>query len=178
VKAAPEPQGDTLTLFAGYSYIDQSNPSNPVQFGQAAGGFELFTAAPGSTLLDNNAFTTDKIQQFYWTGLKYDFAWGLSLTGAYYHVSQNQYVADNAPCIAGGASKTDCAGTFDQVSFVADYALNKHLDVYSGITYGQVTNGLAATFPGTVSVKAGFGTPGTATSINTTSIMTGFRIKI
>jgi predicted porin len=178
VKAAPEPQGDKLTLFAGYSYIDQSNPSNPVQFGQAAGGFELFTAAPGSTLLDNNAFTTDKIQQFYWTGLKYDFAWGLSLTGAYYHVSQNQYVADNAPCIAGGASKTDCAGTFDQVSFVADYALNKHLDVYSGITYGQVTNGLAATFPGTVSVKAGFGTPGTATSINTTSIMTGFRIKI
>ena len=67
---------------------------------------------------------------------------------------------------------------FDQASFVADYALNKHLDVYAGITYGRVTDGLAATFPGTVSVKPGFGTPGTATSIDTTSIMTGFRIKI
>ena len=43
---------------------------------------------------------------------------------------------------------------------------------------GRVTNGLAATFPDTVSVKPGFGLPGTATSIDTTSMMTGFRIKI
>jgi predicted porin len=175
---APEPQSDKLTLFAGYTYIDQANPSNPVLFGQAAGGFQLFAAAPGSTLLDNNAFTTDKILQVYWTGLKYEFAWGLSLTGAYYHVNQNQYVADGLVCNLGGTQRTDCAGTFDQVSFVADYALNKHLDVYAGITYGRVTNGLAATFPGTSSVKAGFGVAGTATAIDTTSIMTGFRIKI
>ncbi len=52
------------------------------------------------------------------------------------------------------------------------------MDVYSGITYGQVKDGLAATFPGTVSVKPGFGTPGTATTISTTSMMTGFRIRL
>ena len=176
--AKGEPQSDKLTLYAGYTHIDQANPSTPILFGQAAGGYQLFNAAPGSTLLDNNAFTTDKILQFFWTGLKYDFAWGLSLTGAYYHVNQNQYIADGAACVAGGASKVDCAGVFDQASFVADYALNKHLDVYSGITYGRVTNGLAATYPGTVSVKPGFGTPGTATSIDTTAVMTGFRIRI
>ena len=102
----------------------------------------------------------------------------LPITGAYYHVDQNAFVADGAACTAGPTSRTNCAGTFDQVSFVADYALNKHMDVYSGITYGQVKDGLAATFPGTVSVKPGFGTPGTATTISTTSLMTGFRIRL
>ena len=110
--AKAEPQCDSkLTLYAGYTYIDQANPNTPVTFGGAAGGFPL-TISP--TLPDNNAFTTDKILQFYWTGLKYEFM-GLSITGAYYHVNQNSYIADSKPCVAGGASKTDCAGVFDQV---------------------------------------------------------------
>jgi predicted porin len=175
VKAEPAPS-DRFTIFAGYTNISQANPNTPITSGQAAGGYQLTGTA---VLPDNNAFTTAKILQIYWAGVKYDFAWGLSLTGAYYHVSQNQYVADNLACIPGQpTSRTDCAGNFDQVSFLADYALNKHLDLYAGITWGQVTNGLAATFPGTASVKAGFGTPGTATSIDTVSMMTGFRIKI
>jgi predicted porin len=108
--------------------------------------------------------------------VKYDFAWGLSLAGAYYHVNQNSFVADHSPCTAGGASKSDCAGAFDQVSFLADYALNKHLDVYAGITWARVTNGLAAGFPGTPGAKFGFA--GTGTAVDTTSAMTGFRIRI
>ena len=174
IKAAnAEPQSDKLTLYAGYTYIDQANPSTAITFGDAAGGYPLTISG---ILPDNNAFTTDKILQFYWTGLKYDFAWGLSLTGAYYHVSQNSYVADGSACVLGGASKPDCAGLFDQVSFVADYALNKHLDVYAGITYGRVTDGLASTYPGTPGAKFGFA--GTGTEVDTTSIMSGFRIKI
>jgi predicted porin len=128
------------------------------------------------TLPDNNAFTTSKVLQFYWAGAKYDFAWGLSLTGAYYHVDQNQYIADGAACVAGGASKTDCAGAYDQFSFLADYALNKHRDVYAGATWARVTNGLASGFPGTPGAKFGFA--GTGTSIDTATVMTGFRIKI
>jgi len=172
VKAEPAPS-DRFTIFAGYTNISQANPNTPITFGQAAGGYQLTSTA---TLPDNNAFTAARIFQIYWAGAKYEFAWGLSLTGAYYHASQNSYVADSAPCTAGGASKTDCAGNFDQVSFVADYNLNKHLDVYAGITYGKVTNGLASGFPGTPGAKFGFA--GTGTSIDTTSMMTGFRIKI
>lgn len=168
-----EPLVDKLTLYAGYTNISMGNPSNVILLGGAAGGFPLTVSA---TLPDNNAFTTDKVLQFFWTGLKYEFAWGLGLTGAYYHVNQNSYIADNAPCVLGGASKTDCAGAFDQVSFVADYALNKHLDVYAGITYARVTNGLASTFPGTPGAKFGFA--GTGTSVDTTTMMTGFRIRI
>lgn len=177
VKAEPTP-ADRFSIFAGYTNISQANPSSPVLTGQAAGGYQLFPAAPGSTLLDNNAFTTAKILNVYWAGAKYEFGWGLSLTGAYYHVDQNQYIADNLACTTGPTQRTDCAGSFDQASFLADYAFNKHFDVYSGITWGRVKDGLAATFPGTVSVKAGFGTPGTATSIETVSMMTGFRFRL
>lgn len=174
VKAEPPP-GDRFSIYAGYTNISQTNPGTPILFGQAAGGYQLTSNA---TLPDNNAFTTAKVLQVWWAGAKYEFSWGLSLTGAYYHVDQNAFIADGNACTAGPTSRTNCAGTFDQVSFVADYALNKHMDVYSGITYGQVKDGLAATFPGTVSVKPGFGTPGTATTISTTSMMTGFRIRL
>jgi predicted porin len=171
--AKAEIPGDRLTVFAGYTNLTQANPSTPVAFGGAAGGYQLTVSA---TLPDNNAFTTDRILQFFWTGVKYEFAWGLALTGAYYHVNQNSFVADSAPCVAGGASKSNCAGAFDQVSFLADYVLTKHVDLYAGITYGRVTNGLASGFPGTPGAKFGFA--GTGTSVDTTSMMTGFRIRI
>ncbi len=171
-KAEPVPS-DKLTIFAGYTNIDQANPNTPIFAGDSAGGF-ILTAT--GTLPDNNAFTTDKILQFYWVGAKYELSWGLSFAGAYYHVDQNQYVADSAPCLLGGASKTDCAGSYDQVSFLADYIVTKHLDVYAGITYAKVTNGLASGFPGTPGAK--FGVAGTGTSVDTATMMTGFRIKI
>ncbi len=162
--------GAKLTLYAGYSHVDQSNPNSPVTMvdAQAAGGFALSVA-------DNNAFTTDKILQFFWTGAKYELPSGWSFTAAYYHVNQNSYVADSAPCTAGGASKTDCAGAFNQGSFLVDYRFNKHFDVYAGITYARVDNGLASGFPGTPGAKFGFA--GTGTSVDTTSFMTGVRLK-
>ena len=172
-EAKPPAHGDLLTFYAGYTNIRMTNPDIPIAFGQAAGDYSLLSTA---TLPDNNAFTTPKVLQFYWTGAKYELPWGLSFTVAYYHVNQNQYVADSAPCVLGGASETDCAGTFDQGSFLIDYAVTKHFDVYTGITYGIVKNGLAATFPGTPGAK--FGAAGTGTSVNTTSAMTGFRVKI
>jgi predicted porin len=165
--------GDKFTIFAGYTHVDQANPSSPVLFGDAAGGYALTSSA---TLPDNDAFTADRILQFFWAGAKYEWASGLSVTGAYYHVNQNSYIADGAPCVAGGASKTDCSGNYDQVSFLADYVLSEHFDVYAGSTYAKVTNGLASGFPGTPGAKFGFA--GTGTSVDTASVVTGFRIKI
>jgi len=164
---------DKLTFFLGYTNTSQANPQSPIAFGGAAGGYPLTVSA---TLPDNNAFTTAKVLQFVWAGAKYELAWGLSFTAAYYHVNQNAYVADSAPCVLGGASKLDCAGTFDQYSFLVDYVVTKHLDLYAGITYGKVENGLASAFPGTPGAKFGFA--GTGTSVDTTSMMTGFRIRI
>ena len=175
VKAEPPPS-DKFSIYAGYTNITQNNPNTPILSGSAAGGY-LLTVSPGNPISpDNDAFTTAKVLQVWWAGAKYEFAWGLSLTGAYYHVDQNSYIADGVACIAGGASRTDCAGKFDQISFLADYALNKHLDVYAGITWARVSDGLASGFPGTPGAKFGFA--GTGTAVDTTSFMTGFRIKI
>jgi predicted porin len=171
--AAPAVKPDKLTFYAGYTNTSQANPSTPILFGGAAGGYQLTSTA---TLPDNDAFTNPRVLQFFWTGAKYELAWGLSFTAAYYHVNQNSYTADHAPCVLGGASKVDCAGTFDQGSFVIDYAVSKHLDIYAGVTYGIVRDGLASAFPGTPGAKFGFA--GTGTSVDTTSAMTGFRIKI
>ena len=98
-KAEPTP-GDRFSIFAGYTNISQSNPNTPITQGSAAGNYLLTAAA---TLPDNNAFTTSKVLQIYWAGVKYEFAWGLSLTGAYYHVNQNSYIADNAACVRSAA---------------------------------------------------------------------------
>jgi predicted porin len=186
IKAAPATiPGDKLSFYAGYTHLTQDNPHSPVTFGQAAGGYQLTVSTTAPILPDNNAFTTTRLLQFYWAGVKYEFAWGLALTGAYYHASQNSFVADNVACVAGGASRSNCAGSYDQVSFLADYFLSKHLDLYAGITYAKVQNGLASGFPGTTGAKASFpGFPGsgpfagTGTSVDTVSAMTGFRIRI
>jgi len=180
-----EVPGDKLTFYAGYTNLTQANPNSPVTFGQAAGGYQLTISTIAPILPDNNAFTTNRVLQFFWTGAKYEFAWGLNLVGAYYHANQNSFVADNKICVLGGASLSNCAGSYDQVSFLADYFLTKHLDLYAGITYAKVQNGLASGFPGTPGAKASFpGFPGsgpfagTGTSVDTVSAMTGFRIRI
>src|ERR1700751_3787794 len=177
--------GDKLTFYAGYTNLTQANPNSPVLFGQAAGGYPLTVTTTAPILPDNNAFTTNRVLQFYWTGVKYEFAWGLNLVGAYYHVNQNSFVADNAACVARGASRTNGAGSYDKASVLAAFFPTKHVDLYAGITYAKVQNGLASGFPGTPGAKASFpGFPGsgpfagTGTSVDTVSAMTGFRIRI
>ena len=53
---------------------------------------------------------------------------------------------------------------------VADYVINKHYDVYGGVNWSEVTDGLANGFPTTSA-------DGTTGSENQTTFMWGFRIK-
>ena len=174
LKDAACPPPAKLTFFAGYTHTDQSNPHDPVYSGDTQGGYPITVSA---TSPDNNAFTTDKIFQFFWTGAKYELPSGWSFTGAYYHIDQNSYKQDGASCPLGGASHPWCAGTFDQGAFLIDYAFNKHLDVYGGVTYSIAENGLASGFQGNPNVKAGFGTSGTGTSVDVFDFVTGVRLK-
>jgi hypothetical protein len=65
---------------------------------------------------------------------------------------------------------------------LADYALNKHLDVYLGATWAQVSGGLAAQFPGNPGAKVlqgiPFAGPAPGHDISTAAVVTGFRIKL
>jgi len=173
-----EGPGAKLTLFAGYEHVDNSNSSDKVSF--AAGGYAINP--------DNNYFSTTRTLQFTWTGAKYELPSGWSFTGAYYHVDQNKFSTDvgsatQAICTLGGASRLQCAGTYNQGSFLVDYAFSKHFDVYAGVTYAIAEDGLAAGFPGTPCGVAGSAacyktqTTGTAASVDTAAAVTGLRLK-
>lgn len=178
-----EGPGSKLTFFGGYEHIEQTNSNDPVT--EAAGGYAITPHL--------NYFVTPKVLQFVWTGAKYELPSGWSFTGAYYFVDQNSFAstASNgttpSDCTNGGATRTNCAGTYNQVSFLIDYAFNKHFDVYGGVTYAIANDGLAAGFPGTPCGVTGAGScyktsgytqvTGSATSIDTAAVVTGFRLK-
>ncbi len=147
-----------LSFYAGYVHIDMANPQSPVPAGSATiGGYELLTVnnqpyAPGS----------NKVLQTAWTGARYELASGLSFTAAYYRLGQDAYLTSAAAgkntcasvtasnkataALVGNPVASNCAGDLNQGSFLADYPLNKHFDVYSGISFSQLSGGLASGF--------------------------------
>ena len=76
-----------LTVFAGYVHTMMGNPEDTnIPVGSTTiGGYELVG-------ITTNAYTTDKILQTFWTGVRYELPSGWSFTGAYYNYSQNEYI--------------------------------------------------------------------------------------
>jgi predicted porin len=126
-------------LFGGYEYIDFANPNNPLNPGAfITGGFI-------AGVVNNTNFTNDKIQQTAWIGAKYSITPALDITGAYYHEWQNSFATGaNAGCT--DARATQCSGSLDVVSLVADWRFARHIDMYAGVSWSQVQNGLASGF--------------------------------
>jgi len=130
-------------FFGGYEHIDFSNPNNPLVPGAfLAGGFIAGT-------VNNNGFVTDRILQTAWLGVRYAITPALDITGAYYHEWQNSFNNGNgsnplANCTT--AISAGCSGTLDAVSLVVDWRFAKHMDMYAGVMWSQVQNGLANGF--------------------------------
>jgi predicted porin len=175
-----EGPGARLTFYGGYTHVDVSAPDDKGTYATTNGGYAL--------ALDPNYVGTTKTLDYVWTGAKYELPSGWSFTGAYYYEHQGQYISDGKVCTLGGATRSDCAGDLNQGSFLVDYAFNKHFDVYAGVSYARVDDGLAAGFNGTpCGTTAGHASctqtagytqvNGNATSIDTTVFMTGMRLK-
>ncbi len=135
-----------LTFFSGYAHIEMSNPHDrDIPAGSTTiGGYELVSVT-------TNAYTTDKILQTAWTGARYELPSGWSFSLAYYRYSQGEYInnkgkncASAAPALVGNPTPANCSGYLDQVSFLTDYAFNKHVDIYAGASYEQNGGGLAS----------------------------------
>jgi predicted porin len=130
-----------VKLFAGYEWIQYANPNNPLAAGAfIEGGYTVF--AP-----NNTNFTTDKVLQTVWVGARYSATRDLDLTLAYYHENQNSFVNSSNPtgsCTTAIASS--CSGTLDAVSFVVDWRFARHMDMFAGVMWSQVQNGLASGF--------------------------------
>jgi predicted porin len=137
-----------LKLFAGYEFIQYAPPSNPFApgtgFSDIAGDFVCAACtAINNTNINNTAFSAgDKLLHVFWTGVKYAITDNLDLIGAYYHYDQPAFGAP-VNCTTNAAAFANCHGTFDAVSFVADWQFAKKFDAYAGIMFSQVNGGLA-----------------------------------
>jgi predicted porin len=154
---------DKLTLYAGYTHIQKAH--SDYTSGEAQGGYPIDVAININNSAEYN---------MEWIGARYAFASGLNLVAAGYHINQNSWTiglggagTDNLGCSAAGLL---CAGDFYEASFVVDYIFNKHYDLYAGLNWSEVTDGLANGFPGTTA-------DGTTGSENQTTFMVGGRVK-
>jgi len=156
------PSKDKLTFYAGYSHIQKahSNYDN----GEAQGGYPI---SIGININDSAEYNME------WAGARYAMSTGLNFVGAFYHATQNSWTIGLAPTGTQGIGCSGagllCAGDFTEESFVVDYIINKHYDIYGGINHSEVTDGLANGFVGT--------TVGTSGSEDQTTVMWGLRVK-
>jgi predicted porin len=130
--------GAMVTVSAGYEQIKFTNPSDPVlgNAGQAIiGGYVLATTS-------NTAYPSTKRLDISWIGAKVSPMANLDLTGAYYRYDQNSFSTEDPGC-SSAATSSQCSGSENFLSFVADYHFTKRFDGYAGAMWSQVEGGLA-----------------------------------
>jgi predicted porin len=131
-KIAPIP----VKLYAGYEHIQFANPSTDVAAGTTGlGGYIL-------AFVNNAAYANDKDLSVYWGGVRYSVVPSLDVVAAYYGYRQNAYgTGTQAGCTT--VAHSTCSGTFEAYSLDAVYRLSKRFDLYGGIMYSSVSDGLA-----------------------------------
>jgi len=133
-----------VKLFVGYEHMQFANPNNPLTPGSfITGGYSLGA-------VNNTNFTTDKILQVFWGGVRYAVRPDVDLSVAYYREEQNSFQGGTPATLNAAhcrdASLAQCSGQLDAISFVADYRFAKRFDAYAGIMWSQVSNGLSNGF--------------------------------
>jgi len=155
-----------LMLYAGYSHIEKA------YYGYTSGG-----AQDGYPISVGVSIASPAKYDVEWVGARYTTAKSLSVSLGYYHISQNNWslnVLPSGPANLGCSGLgLVCSGDFNEVSLVVDKPVVKHVDVYAGINYSVVTNGLAW---GYASDQGGAGS-GTQGSKSQTTVATGVRVK-
>ena len=153
---------DKLTLYAGYSHITKANSNYPV--GDAQGAYPINV---GININDSAVY------DFEWVGARYAMTTGWTVSAGLYYITQNSWTIGLGPTGTQGIGCANagllCSGNFKEGSVVLDYAFNKHYDIYGGVNYSEVQDGLANGFVGT--------TVGTSGSENQTTVMLGFRVR-
>jgi predicted porin len=130
---------DPFKFFAGYEYIWQNNPAQPLGVGATDQGGYIMSG------VEDNNLDSEKLLQIWWTGAKYTYRTKTDITVAWYQQRQNDF---RVPQTCGpGNFRSSCAGTLDEVSLYADHHFTKRLDGYVGVAYSVVTGGLAIAIP-------------------------------
>ena len=131
---------DRLKLFAGYEYIRQANPTDPLGVGASdQGGYFL------SGVEDNN-LDSPKHVQILWTGGKYAIDSKTDITLSWYRQMQNDFRVP-ATCSAAAGFRASCAGNLNEESLYVDHHFTKRFDGFAGFAYSYVSGGLAIAIP-------------------------------
>ncbi len=139
VMAAAKYAWDPLKFYAGYEYIWQNNPKNPLGVGATdQGGYVM------SGVEDNN-LDNEKLVQIWWEGIKYTYRTKTDVTLSWYEQRQNDF--RSPPACAAGNMRSSCAGTLDEGSLYADHRFVRRFDGFAGVAYSFVTGGLAIAIP-------------------------------
>jgi hypothetical protein len=143
VMAAAKYSSDSFKVFAGYEYIWQNNPANPLGVGASdQGGYIL------SGVEDNN-LDSEKLVQIWWTGAKYAYRKKTDVTFAWYQQRQNDFripsTCSTNPSI--GNMRASCAGTLNEGSLYLDHHFTKRFDTFAGVAYSFVSGGLDIAIP-------------------------------
>lgn len=131
---------DRYKISGGYEVIKFQNPSNPVlgNFTDIAGINVIYNGVGGN--INNVAYNNARVQQVLWVGGRYAFTDTVNAGLAYYHYYQNSF---GAKACADSSAGT-CSGTLDAVSFDVDWQFAKKFDVYAGVMFSEVANGLSS----------------------------------
>jgi predicted porin len=123
-----------VKLYGAYDHMLYANPVHPLTAGiTTIGGYEL-------SVLTQTAYTTHKMVNAFWGGVRYDLTRKINLSGGYYTMRQNSYSGNGC----SDTSAPQCSGNIQVVSQVIAYTLSKYWDVYGGNEWSHVMNGYAS----------------------------------
>jgi predicted porin len=131
---------DPFKFFAGYEYIWQNNPADPLGVGASdQGGYVM------SGVEDNN-LDSEKLVNIWWTGVKYAYDSKTDITLSWYQQRQNDFRLPPA-CSPTAGFRASCAGSLNEGSLYADHHFTKRFDGFAGLAYSFVSGGLAIAIP-------------------------------
>jgi predicted porin len=131
---------DPFKFFAGYEYIWQNNPKNPLGVGASDQGGYIMSG------VEDNNLDSEKLVNIWWTGVKYTYRSKTDFTFSWYQQRQNDFRSPPTACVPGNA-RSSCAGTLNEGSLYADHHFTKRFDGFAGIAYSWVSGGLAIAIP-------------------------------
>ena len=124
-----------LRLYGGYEYITFVNPHTPLTTGlDNIAGIPVLLANISQT-----GFVNPEHLQISWTGARYAITPTLDAGVAYYHYDQNSF----GKTFCASPVAATCSGQLNAASFDIDWQFAKKFDVYAGMMYSAVANGLA-----------------------------------
>jgi predicted porin len=131
---------DPFKFYAGYEYIWQNNPKNPLGVGASDQGGYLMSG------VEDNNLDNEKLLNIWWEGIKYTYRTKTDITLSWYEQRQNDFRSPPT-CSAAAGFRSSCAGTLDEGSLYIDHRFTRHFDGFAGLAYSFVTGGLAIAIP-------------------------------